>query len=189
MWWEVSGTQVMAHHLTCILTTVLLEALSALGDLLCVLFPVMIVWKLNMPLHRKAGLCVLLALSLFTMGVSIANAVTAAAVGGNSEDAMYNTSYTLMCAGLEQEFVIMMGCAPTLSSIRKLQRQIPSVFSISESIRKLVSNRGTGYEMQDSNGLGHSSERIYTSEIGPKGSSSARGSSRNREVYQLQQNA
>lgn len=188
MWWEVSGTQVMAYHLTPILTTVLLEALSALGDLTCVLFPVLVVWKLNMPLHRKAGLCVLLALSLFTMGVSIANAVTAAAVGGNSEDAMYITSYTLMCAGIEQEFVIMMGCAPTLSSIRKLKRQIPSVFSISESIRKLVSSRGTGYEMQDSNGLGHSSERIYTSESGPKGSSSARGSSRNREVYQLQQN-
>lgn len=188
MWWEVSGTQAMANRLTSMLTAVLLEALNALGDLTCVLFPVLVVWKLNMPLHRKAGLCVLLALSLFTMGVSITNSVTAAAVGGNKEDAMYNTSYTYMCAALEQEFVIMMGCAPTLSSIAKLKHQIQSVFSISESFRKLLS-RGTGYELQDSNGLGHSSERIYTSEIGPKGSSSARGSSRNHEVYQLQQNA
>lgn len=164
---------------------VLPEALFALGDLCYVLFPVLVVWKLNMPFHRKLGLCILLALSLFTMGVSIAKAVVAESGTDSSGDAQYKSSLSLMWSVTEQTFVIMMGCAPPLSSIAKLK--LPSVFSLTGSFRKLVSSRRGGYELDDSNGLsGRSSDRIHTSEMGLKGSSnSARGSSREQEVYQL----
>lgn len=171
----------ISHHLTTVLTIDSVVALYALGDLLYVLLPVMVVWNLNMPLHKKAGLCLLLALSLFTMAASIAKAIYA----GSTEDPIYNGSLSGMWAAIEQEFVVMMGCAPTLSSIAKLK--LPSVLSISASFRRLVSSRGTGYGMQASNEPGQSSDRIHTIDMGVKGTDSARGSSRDHEVYQLWQ--
>lgn len=97
----------------------------------------MIVWKLNMPLRQKVGICILLTMHLFTMGCSIAKAVAAESGTTSTEDKLYKTSLGLLWALAEQSFVIMMGCAPPLSSITKL----PVMLSISASMKKLVSSR------------------------------------------------
>lgn len=134
-----------------------------------------------MPLSRKAGLCVLLALSLFTMGASIAKAVTSA---GGADDALYNTSMSLMWSVTEQTFVIMMECAPPLSSVTKLNLKLPSVLGISASFMRLMRSRGsTGYPMKDSSEPGRSCERIRTAEMRVKEAGSSRGSGGERGVY------
>lgn len=160
----------------------LVEGLFALGDLFYVLLPVIIVWKLNMPLSRKVGLCLLLAMSLFTMAASIAKAVAANPGTKSEEDAQYISSLALMWSVTEQAFVIMMGCAPPLHSITKLK--LPSVSSLPMSFKRLVSSRGTGYELQDSRGYGQSSDGINTAELGVGWTDSGRGSSRDQVVYQ-----
>ncbi|GAP92081.1 putative integral membrane protein [Rosellinia necatrix] len=128
-------------------------ALFAFGDLTYVLFPIIVVWKLNMPFHRKLGLCLLLSVSLITMGISIAKAATAA----NTTATFYNSTLGLLFAGLEQTFVIMMGCVPPLSSLKKLK--LPSVLRISTSVSRLFSSsrRGSRDDKEDASGLVRSS--------------------------------
>ncbi|RYP50587.1 hypothetical protein DL768_003932 [Monosporascus sp. mg162] len=127
-------------------------SLFALGDLTYVLFPVMVVWKLNMQFHRKVCLCILLALSLFTMGISITKATNAQGRTGTTDDALYNACMGSLWAITEQTFVIMMGCAPPLSSITKLK--LTSITNTFSSLRRLIGSSSTGYKTDDSTGLG-----------------------------------
>ena len=113
-----------------------------------------------MPLRQKAGLCILLAMSLFTMGCSIAKAVVAESGTKTKKDKQYKSSLSLMWSVTEQTFVIMMGCAPPLSSITKLN--LPFVQSISSSIKRLVSSRGSESRLDGSTtGLGRSKNGVY----------------------------
>ncbi|EPE28202.1 integral membrane protein [Glarea lozoyensis ATCC 20868] len=134
-------------------------ALFALGDLCYVLFPVMIVWKLNMALRQKLGLIFLLAMSLFTMGCSIAKAVVAASGTKTTADKQYKSSLALMWSSLEQSFVIIMGCAPPLSSVTKLQ--VPIAERLISSLRKLVSSQGSKSKLDSAEGLGQSKNGMY----------------------------
>ncbi|KAK8024994.1 hypothetical protein PG990_002817 [Apiospora arundinis] len=114
-------------------------ALFAFGDLTYVLLPVMVVWKLHMPLQRKLGLCILLALSLVTMGVAITKAVYSKTAENRSDDALYYSSIGVLWAILEQTMVIILGCAPPLSSIAKIK--LPGVPYITASLRRLINSR------------------------------------------------
>jgi len=140
----------------------------ALGDLCYVLFPVIVVWKLNMPLRQKLGLCMLLALSLFTMGCSIAKAVVAESGTSSSSDQQYKSSLALMWSLFEQAFVIMMGCAPPLRSLTRLE--LPVVDSLSTSMKRLFSSRGSESVLESSTGLGQSKNGMYY-ELGVAGQS------------------
>ncbi|PHH70097.1 hypothetical protein CDD82_7342 [Ophiocordyceps australis] len=163
--------------------------LYAIGDLFYVLFPVIDIWKLNMPLRQKMGLCILLALSLVTMGTSIAKAAAGGVSSGinNTKDVLYNIAMSIFWASLEQVFVIMMGCAPPLRNVTKLR--IPPASSISASFRglKFASSRGTGYQMQDSNERDGSTDRIHSTEMVVKLADSVRVPDRGHEyeVYRL----
>lgn len=120
--------------------------LFALGDLAYVLGPVLVVVKLNMPMHRKVTVAVLLALSLFTMGCSIAKGVAAESGTQAAEDKQYKASIALMWAILEQAFVIMMGCAPPLSSITKVKM----ISRMASSIQSLFSSFDSGTDSKGS---------------------------------------
>ncbi|KAI0868534.1 hypothetical protein GGS24DRAFT_207654 [Hypoxylon argillaceum] len=133
-------------------TAYVLGSLWALGDLTYVLFPVMIVWKLNMQFHRKLLLCLLLAMSLVTLGVSIVKTVHAQGRLGNKDEALFNASVGSLLGSLEQEFVIIMGCAPPLSSVTKLK--IISVPSITSSFRRPLGSPSRTYKTGDSTELG-----------------------------------
>lgn len=134
-------------------------ALFALGDILYVLLPVLVVFKLTMPMRRKVGLILLLALSIFTMGCSIAKAVYAESGTRARQDRQYMASLSLMWSVTEQTFVIIMGCAPPLRSVTKLD--VPLVVSLGASIKKLVTSRGSSNQTGASSGLGGSKNGIY----------------------------
>ncbi|KAI1339294.1 hypothetical protein F5Y15DRAFT_383879 [Xylariaceae sp. FL0016] len=99
----------------------LTQSLFTFSDLTYVLFPVRIIWTLNMPMRRKLGLCTLMALSLITMGISILKATYIKSADLNSADALYNASLTTLWANLEQCLVIIMGCIPPLQPIRNMK--------------------------------------------------------------------
>lgn len=86
----------------------------ALTDLTFVLFPILIIGKLNMPLQRRLGLCVLMAGSLFSMVACVMRIIT------SHETSLYQTSLGMLWAGLEQCVVITLGSAPTLPALRQL---------------------------------------------------------------------
>jgi hypothetical protein len=120
---------------------------------------VIIVFKLTMPMRRKIGLVLLLALSIFTMGCSIAKAVYAASGTNAISDKQYMLSLSLMWSTLEQAFVITMGCAPPLSSITKLN--VPFVSSLGASMKKLVASRGSASRSGASSEMGTSKNGVY----------------------------
>lgn len=116
-----------------------------------------------MPLRQKLGLCILLALGIFTMGASIAKSTVAESGTKAKADKQYKSSLSLMWSSTEQSFVIMMGCAPSLSSITRIR--IPLVERFTESMRRLVSSRGSESKVDSttgrSTGLGRSKNGIY----------------------------
>ncbi|KAI2463099.1 hypothetical protein F4781DRAFT_441138 [Annulohypoxylon bovei var. microspora] len=150
-------------------TAYVLGSLWALGDLTYVLFPVIIVWKLNMQFRRKFLLCVLLAMSLITLGVSIVKTIHAQGRLGDKDEALFSASLGTLLGSLEQEFVIIMGCAPPLSSITKLK--ITSMSSITSSLEKLMlmgsSNRT--HKTDNSTGFGEYSSNGTYYELGVAG--------------------
>ncbi|KAL2756631.1 hypothetical protein ACRALDRAFT_1075523 [Sodiomyces alcalophilus JCM 7366] len=96
-------------------TSYLAQSLFTFSDVTYVLFPIMVIWKLNMPLRRKIGLGLLMALSLVTAGASIMKTITTPRSDtGNTEDAQYNASLAVLWSGIEQSLVIIMGSIPPL---------------------------------------------------------------------------
>ncbi|KAI1352256.1 hypothetical protein F5Y01DRAFT_313998 [Xylaria sp. FL0043] len=86
------------------------------SDLTYVLFPVLIVWKLNMPNRRKIALSGLLSLSLLTMTASILKTITAETSRGG-HNAEYDASLSALWSATEQSFVIIMGSIPSLRAL------------------------------------------------------------------------
>lgn len=66
------------------------------SDLTYVLFPVIIIYRLNMPFRRKVGLVLLMMLSLITMAFSLLKTIQVKISVGRStttnQDIQYNTS-------------------------------------------------------------------------------------------------
>jgi hypothetical protein len=114
-------------------------ALFTFSDLSYVLLPVLIIWKLNMPIRRKIAIILLMALSLLTMSASIMKTVTAQS-SQTATDVEYNASMAILWSGIEQSFVIIMGCIPSLRPIFLQQspfrfRSLGSLFSSFMGIR------------------------------------------------------
>ncbi|KAK5992085.1 hypothetical protein PT974_05483 [Cladobotryum mycophilum] len=93
------------------------QSLFSLSDLTYVLFPVIIIWSFNMPLRRKIGLVILMAMSLLAMVASIMKTVTSRTTSGKTLDVQYNSSLTILWSAIEQSLVIMMSCVPPLRAI------------------------------------------------------------------------
>jgi len=89
-------------------------SIFAFTDLSFVLFPIMIIWKLNMPFSRRVGLCILMAGSIFCLIACIMRMVT------DAPQSLYSSADGILWAGLEQCLVIILGSAPPLAAIRKL---------------------------------------------------------------------
>ncbi|KAI1145650.1 hypothetical protein F4825DRAFT_467167 [Nemania diffusa] len=99
------------------------QFLLAISDLTFVLFPVLIIWRLNMPTRRKLALAALLALSLVTFGIVVAKIVIILLrlTQPNDTISLRYQSLVQLIATLEQCLVIIMGCIPTLR-ISKLSK-------------------------------------------------------------------
>ncbi|KAM4056181.1 integral membrane protein [Hirsutella rhossiliensis] len=101
-------------------TAYLGQSLFTFSDLTYVLFPIMIIFKLNMPLRRKLGLAGLMAASLFTMVASIMKTVTSQASSASEGDLQYRGTMAIFWSAFEQSFVIIMTCIPPLRSAKQL---------------------------------------------------------------------
>lgn len=124
------------------------------SDLTYVLFPVGIIWRLNMRLRTKIYLCLLMSLSLVTMAASLLKSVYGSLgtghVTNNNQELQYDSSLSVVWAGLEQSLVIILTCVPALQVISKMD--FPYLRSIRSSLVKFV--RGTPRESRDTN-FGH----------------------------------
>ncbi|TGJ86979.1 hypothetical protein E0Z10_g1715 [Xylaria hypoxylon] len=100
-------------------TALAAQFLYALSDLTFVLFPVLVISKLNMPRRRKVALGTILALSLITLGIVITKIAVVLLrltdpLASTGTLARFYQSLTNLIACLEQWLVIIMGCIPTL---------------------------------------------------------------------------
>ncbi|PQE06889.1 integral membrane protein [Rutstroemia sp. NJR-2017a BVV2] len=126
------------------------QSMYTFSDLTYVLFPVIIIWRLKMPLSRRIGLILLMCVSLFTMTMSLLKVMVVQGSSHASTDVQYQASLGVLWSGMEQTCVIIMGCVPTLRSITNLE--IPGLSAISSSLSSLIrgnkskqSSLGNGY--------------------------------------------
>lgn len=119
------------------------------SDLTYVLFPVGIIWRLNMRLRTKVYLCLLMSLSLVTMTASLLKSVYGSLgtghVSNNNQELQYDSSLSVVWAGLEQSLVIILTCVPALRVISKMD--FPYLRSIRSCLVKFV--RGTPRESRE----------------------------------------
>ncbi|KAH8892947.1 hypothetical protein GQ53DRAFT_645846 [Thozetella sp. PMI_491] len=124
-------------------TEYLVQALFTFSDLTYVLFPVVIIWRLNMELRQRLSLIALMTLSLLTMIISIEKTTAFYTDKSPSQDGLYLVSYGVLWGCLEQCFVIVMGCIPPLRAIGK----VTAVRGLATSISSLVSGSRKGKQL------------------------------------------
>ncbi|KAI1337315.1 hypothetical protein F5Y15DRAFT_158593 [Xylariaceae sp. FL0016] len=107
------------------------QALFAFADLSYVLFPVVIIWKLNMPLRNKIGLCVVMGLSLISFVGSVMKAVTS-----STAESQYSASLVILWSSIEQTLVIIISCIPALR--HAILAELPMLHSIGSSLVRIV---------------------------------------------------
>jgi hypothetical protein len=168
-------------------------AFFACGDLTCVLLPVMVVWRLNMQLRKKVGLCVILALGLFAMAMAIMKAISARTRAPGTPDALYHSSQAVIWSICEQTTVLILGCAPSLTSVTKLR--ISGWLNVSSSLARLVktfsrrSTRGSsGGDGESSGEAGHyGSDAGQYYELGTAGKTMAQVNAVNQGKVSVEQ--
>jgi len=101
-------------------TAYVVQALFTFADLTYVLFPVIIIWRLNMPIQRRIGLALLMCTSLVTMAVSILKTTGTQTVSSNTKEPQYTASLAVIYVNVEQTLVIIMASAPTLRAIKNV---------------------------------------------------------------------
>ncbi|KAI0122234.1 hypothetical protein F4814DRAFT_457960 [Daldinia grandis] len=115
--------------------------LYCFSDITFVLFPILIISKLNMDKRRKIGLSILIAVSLLTVAAAIAKLTIAliqitGAAASLGPEWQYIDGIINLATCVEQNLVIIMGCVPTLNSITKLT--LPSFNDIRNSLASIV---------------------------------------------------
>ncbi|KAI6915214.1 hypothetical protein D0869_00935 [Hortaea werneckii] len=86
---------------------------SMLTDLVCSLLPILIVWKLHLPLQKKLGICVLMAMGLTATAFA---GLRAASLGGTN---ISDTTYTYLMTGVWITIELNLGIiAANLSTVK-----------------------------------------------------------------------
>ncbi|KAI9691906.1 MAG: hypothetical protein M1822_007979 [Bathelium mastoideum] len=172
------------------------QSFYALADLTFVIFSIIFISKLHMTLNRRLGLIALMAMSLFTCGISIMKGVSAIDQQ-SGPDGTYTGALSLLWATLEQACVVLLGNVAPLRALVKLDMPVLSAFTNSmasllhRSSRSTVKqstlskttgqHHGTYHDIEASSiGLGNQSNSTWH-EV--KGNDSADGSSDRRLVH------
>ncbi|KAI0023440.1 hypothetical protein F4780DRAFT_776860 [Xylariomycetidae sp. FL0641] len=103
-------------------TAYLSQSLCSFSDLTYALFPVIFIWKLNMPLRERISLILVMCGSIFSMTMSILKTIAMGQVAASSttaQDVQYDSSTQLIYGFTEQSVVIIMGCIPPLRPFMK----------------------------------------------------------------------
>lgn len=82
-------------------------------DLVCSLLPILIVWRLHLPLQKKLGICVLMAMGLTATAFA---GLRAASLGGTN---ISDTTYTYLMTGVWMTIELNLGIiAANLSTVK-----------------------------------------------------------------------
>ncbi|KAK3110189.1 hypothetical protein LTR53_015777 [Teratosphaeriaceae sp. CCFEE 6253] len=95
-------------------------AYSVMTDLLCSLLPILIVWNLQLALHKKVGVCVMMCMGLVA---TIFAAVRAASLSVKTTDTTYAYAYTGTWMIIETNLGIMATNIPPLRGVVNLFRR------------------------------------------------------------------
>ncbi|XDG04480.1 hypothetical protein ABKA04_004095 [Annulohypoxylon sp. FPYF3050] len=144
-----------------------LQALFCFSDVSFVLFPIIIIWRLNMSVRRKLGLGALLGLSLVTMAATIEKTIVTTQAGLKSTtsgyDVPYEASLATLWSAVDQSLVIALGCVPPLYGfVAPFVNGLASYVSSSLSSSKLSRRSRKAYQRS-----GSSEEIRGTSTTGP----------------------
>ncbi|KAI0111771.1 hypothetical protein F4814DRAFT_365499 [Daldinia grandis] len=99
------------------------QSCCTFSDLTYALFPVIFIWKLNMPLRERISLIIVLCGSILSMTMSILKTISMGEVANaaaGTPDVQYSSSTQLIYGYTEQSVVIIIGCLPTLRAAMKL---------------------------------------------------------------------
>ncbi|KAI0143701.1 hypothetical protein GGR57DRAFT_507849 [Xylariaceae sp. FL1272] len=103
------------------------QSFLTFADFTYVLLPVIVIWRLNMPLRQKIGLVALVALSLVTVAASILKTILANIIpkittqeSATIPDVQYVSSLSISAGNVEQCLVIILGCTAPLRPVAKL---------------------------------------------------------------------
>lgn len=107
-----------------------------------------VIWGLNMPLRQRAGLIILLGVSLFTMVMSIMKTISLQRIADQQSDptatdVLYNASLSILWTCLEQACVIVMGCVPPLRAVMKLEGTKRFASSLGSLLRRAKTSVGS----------------------------------------------
>ncbi|KAI8630933.1 hypothetical protein F5Y19DRAFT_474053 [Xylariaceae sp. FL1651] len=128
------------------------NSLALLMDVTFVFWPIAIIWNLNMPLRRRIGLCVLLAMSLATLAAGLARVVVYSRSINLTEVDLQAEALVIVLSAIESSFVIIMGSAPAMPSFFELCRL--QFLLLSSSLRK-ANNSGHGSRSNTSLATAH----------------------------------
>ncbi|KAI1747788.1 hypothetical protein F4782DRAFT_398284 [Xylaria castorea] len=132
-----------------------LQAYLTASDLLFALLPVVFIWKLNTNSRRKIELTLVMALSVITFAFALVKLIfiigaisSVHSILDQTTDAFYLFSLLTLITGVEQNLVIILGYAPKLYALRKLETRIFSRFS--SSVRSLLGMTTKGSSLPSS---------------------------------------
>ncbi|KAK8087644.1 hypothetical protein PG997_002605 [Apiospora hydei] len=120
------------------------QSLWTFSDLTFVLFPILVIWRLQMALRQRVGLALIMSVSLLTMALSILKTIGLKTIAEQqadptAKDVEYNASLMILWSCLEQAFVIIMGCVPPLRALAKLEMAKSISISLSSFLRRAMS--------------------------------------------------
>ncbi|KAI1463633.1 uncharacterized protein F4812DRAFT_468525 [Daldinia caldariorum] len=98
------------------------QSCFTVSDLTYALFPVILTWRLNMPVRERISLIIVMCGSVLSMSMSILKTIAMGAVANSTvgaPDVQYQSSLSLLYGYIEQCVVIIIGCIPTLRSVIK----------------------------------------------------------------------
>ncbi|KAK0712208.1 hypothetical protein B0T21DRAFT_454743 [Apiosordaria backusii] len=132
------------------------------ADLTYVICPIFIIWRLNMRLHQRVGLAIVMGVSIFTVVMSIMKTITAVSGTTPREDAQYDAALTVLWASGEQACVVLLGCVPALRALpgldySRLRSLGDSLSRLGWSKRSMASNSGKSFGIYGSRSAGVSS--------------------------------
>lgn len=101
----------------------LFQSCCTFSDLTYALFPVIFIWRLNMPLRQRLSLVFVMSGSIVSMVMSILKTISMAEIANvkpGAVDVQYRASFQLIYGYTEQSLVIIIGCLPPMRALMKL---------------------------------------------------------------------
>ncbi|KAK3329997.1 hypothetical protein B0H66DRAFT_611191 [Apodospora peruviana] len=143
------------------------------ADLAYVILPVAIIWRLNMALHQRVCLILVMSVSILTFALSILKTIWATSGTNDTDDIQYKTSLTVLWSTGEQSCVVLLGCVPPLrsglSQLKFLNLRNLSLSSIFGSSRGGTWSSMKGSSAEDKSGASGSYGTSRHGHIGASG--------------------